>query len=437
MKLFISHSSRLDDESVDSNDPEKNPNLKLLLEVIADIKQEYGESIEILVDKDEHGLPAGIDWEKRLNEWLAECHAAIILFSKRAIENSNWVKKEATILSWRRELEKDFILVPVLLNNQTTPEDLEKDLFGTLRINKSQCVPNASDSKTIVNKLKERIGGPEAVKINCADTPFDKLSKNISELLEESAKKEKLQKAWDSINEIEKPEWNYDSGVKFANALARFLLRKEKNCIHNLQCIIDIARPRTLDNAKELLSFIRCLWVDARAAGLIPGSLNNHRVVAMNGRLLMRTIEDKPNYFTIDRYIERAWPGTNMINIISIGSFKNSEDIKQDIRSKFGARNTRLSEDVVDGIINEDPQQILAYIPATNDDGGIPDSFILAELKKTYKNIIFILGCGDELPILPRDQIVPIEPELDLEEEGKQEIIENRAIQFINKMYAR
>ena len=113
LKLFISHSSRLDDESVDSNDPEKNPNLKLLLEVIEDIKKEYGESIEILVDKDEHGLPAGIDWEKRLNEWLAECHAAIILFSKRAIENSNWVKKEATILSWRRELEKDFILIPV------------------------------------------------------------------------------------------------------------------------------------------------------------------------------------------------------------------------------------------------------------------------------------------------------------------------------------
>jgi len=134
LKLFISHSSRLD-ESEHSDDPEKNINLELLLEVIKDIKQEYGECIDVLVDKDEHGLLVGHDWEKRLNEWLGECHAAIILFSKRARENSNWVKKEATILSWRRELDKEFILIPVLLNNQTNPEDLENDLFGTLRIN--------------------------------------------------------------------------------------------------------------------------------------------------------------------------------------------------------------------------------------------------------------------------------------------------------------
>ncbi|MCK5667393.1 MAG: hypothetical protein KAI17_28090, partial [Thiotrichaceae bacterium] len=58
LKLFISHSSRLD-EIEPSNDPAENPNLKLLLDVIALIKQEYGDTIEILVDKDEHGLPAG------------------------------------------------------------------------------------------------------------------------------------------------------------------------------------------------------------------------------------------------------------------------------------------------------------------------------------------------------------------------------------------
>jgi len=156
-KLFISHSSRLD-ESEGINDPEKNKNLELLLDVIKDIKQEYGDAIEVLVDKDQHGFPVGHDWEKRLNEWLAECHAAVILFSKRALDNSNWVKKEATILSWRRELDIDFILIPVLLHNQTNPEDLAKDLFGTLRINKDQCIRDAETSQDVLEGLKIALG---------------------------------------------------------------------------------------------------------------------------------------------------------------------------------------------------------------------------------------------------------------------------------------
>ena len=132
LRLFISHSSRL--RPADAGDDQAQRNWQLLQATCKALKGAYQENIEILVDH--AGLHPGDDWEHRLNEWLAECHAAIILFSRRAIDESDWVKKEATILSWRAELDDDFKLFPVLLDQQTTPADLERDFFGTLRINR-------------------------------------------------------------------------------------------------------------------------------------------------------------------------------------------------------------------------------------------------------------------------------------------------------------
>ncbi len=133
LKLFISHSSRLDD--IDHDHPDDDYNWRLLRNTCKAIRDYYGDRVEVLVDQD--GLIPGKDWEQRLNEWLAECNKAIILFSRRAIEESNWVAKEATILSWRREIDADFELIPVLLDGETTPEDLQKDFFGILRIGDS------------------------------------------------------------------------------------------------------------------------------------------------------------------------------------------------------------------------------------------------------------------------------------------------------------
>lgn len=98
LKLFISHSSRLDDPKISDNQVQ-NPNLMLLLEIIAAIKQEYGNTVEIQVDIDPQGLPVGQDWEKRLNEWLAECHVDIILFSKTLWKIPTGSKKKRRFLA--------------------------------------------------------------------------------------------------------------------------------------------------------------------------------------------------------------------------------------------------------------------------------------------------------------------------------------------------
>ncbi len=208
LKLFISHSSRLDD--MDQERLDQDHNWRLLEETCKLLRQEYGDSIEILVDQDAHGLYPGCDWEYRFNEWLAECHAAIILFSKRARTQSNWVKKEATILSWRRELDPNFTLIPVLLDGQTEPADLAKDLFGALRIDTSQCVRRAADAADIAEGIKgSDIGPPKKLKLQYAQTPYDKLKTVVARILMREANGETLRDAWEVLADTgHKPPWN-------------------------------------------------------------------------------------------------------------------------------------------------------------------------------------------------------------------------------------
>lgn len=157
LKLFISHSSRLDD--VEHKYTREDRNWCLLEDTCAAIWQKYGDRVEVLVDKD--GLIPGEDWNHRLNLWLAECHVAIVLFSKRAVEKSDWVAKEAAILSWRAGLDKDFTLIPVMLDGESTPEDLAKDFLGVLRIDTNQCIRNAKTAGDILAGIVRKLGGPE------------------------------------------------------------------------------------------------------------------------------------------------------------------------------------------------------------------------------------------------------------------------------------
>jgi hypothetical protein len=430
-KLFISHSSRLD-EAEGSNDPEQNPNLKLLRDVIQDIKNEYGETIEILVDKDEKGLPVGHDWEKRLNEWLAECHAAVILFSKRAIEKSNWVKKEATILSWRRELDTNFRLIPVLLQAQTNPDDLERDLFGTLRISKDQCIRDVNTSQDVLNGIKIALGDKETLQAKIRQTPFDKLQRVIAKLLAKDSDMDALQEAWETLEGADKPDWHPDELERFAHNLTRYLLRDNGNALINYEKIINKIRPKVKkDNAREIFEYLRSLWVDTKAASCISQGTVHKKFLVQNGNYL-------PNY-TFKCYTERAWPMDDNLEVV----FTSTADKKlllEQIRDPFKeSKRIPLTPEQIDEKINTFSQQILIYIPAFKQNGGglLDDIHLRTELRKKYPNIIFVLGTGEQLPTSIADDIAKVVPELDVTTEFKQLNSEDNTERFLNKFYTK
>ena len=93
-RLFVSHSSK---------DRE-------LTEEVRDLILPPGEvdpTCEILLDIDR--LDDGRPWEPYLHEWMARCHAGLVLLTENSVM-SDWVLKEATILSWRVSLDPSFKL---------------------------------------------------------------------------------------------------------------------------------------------------------------------------------------------------------------------------------------------------------------------------------------------------------------------------------------
>lgn len=427
-KLFISHSSRLDEQE-NSDDPEKNPNLKLLLDVIEGIKQEYGETIEILVDKDAQALPAGCDWEKRLNEWLAECHAAVILFSKRARENSNWVKKEAAILSWRRELDRDFILIPVCIKGETTPDDLEKDLFGTLRIVKSQCVRTADCSAEIVAGIQSALGAKEILASKCKRTPFEKLAGVITELLIKNARPTTLEDACLELPDTDKPHFHPDNKVRYADALTRYLLRNGTNCLMHFKSVINKIHPKVeKEHTEEIFKYLRALWVDTKAAGCIPTAANHRKFLAMNGKLLVN--------YTCKCYAERAWPMSDLYTLI-LTTHSDEERLIEEIRDYFQpkTRGVQYTPEQCDAIINKSDEPLVVYSPAENGEGLLDDPRLRSKLRTKYPAIIFLLGTGNALPTLQASDIRLIEPQLDLNLEFESFEAEQNVQRFLGKYH--
>ena len=406
-KLFVSHSS-------------KTPQNLALLKAACALLGPAGAGFHVLVDQGGE-IPAGADWELKLNEWMAECHAAVILFSKAALHDSDWVKKEAAILSWRREIEEGFTLIPVLLDG-LTPEDLAKGLFGVLRVNKDQCVRCATEAQAIADEVVAGLGAPTS---GTEDTPFKRLEDAIRRILERQADADTLETAWNNLGSPCKPAWRPDRGECFAAALARYLLRDGSRALAELKVLLDRIRPRVArDRAQELLRYLAGLWVQAEAAGGIPAARRGSRLVALNG-----------NYFTDftgRRYLERAWPLTDLWRLVLVNS-RTLPEILEDIRAEFRPTR-RMPDDAVDRRINSYAQPVLVFLPQPDDAGQLPDADLLDALRGHYSNAVFVVPTGPDLPegIEASIGARPLLPPLDLHIEEDQLFAFDDASRFID-----
>ncbi len=404
-KLFVSHSSKT---------PE---NLDLLHGVCVGLKTK---GFEILVDRG-GDLYAGVDWDLRINEWMAECHAAVILFSQAALHDSDWVKKEAAILSWRRELQEGFTLIPVLLNG-VTPEELDLGLYGVLRIRKDQCV-NANGVRSIVNKVSRGLGPAASASL----TPFERMESILARILERDADTQSLQEAWAALQGNQKPAWQPNQTRRFSSALTRFLLRDSKIAVNNLRFTLDKIQPRiNIETAKELLKNLACLWVDAEAASGISATANQGGLIALNGNYL-------PD-FTAQRYCERAWPFTGLWRMIQVDASQRTHDAICDvIRQRSRPLGINVPDAAVDRRIRQEKSPVLVLIPSAAEHSQLPDDDLLAQLCKTYPNLIFMIGTGERLPDWLPPEIRVLIPELDIGIEEDQLFALGDIKRFINE----
>ncbi|MGH8475114.1 MAG: hypothetical protein ACRER2_04975 [Methylococcales bacterium] len=215
-------------------------------------------------------------------------------------------------MSWRRELDPNFILISVPLKGETSAEDLAKDFFGTLKIDTSQCIRNAGTAHDILEGLVAQLGNPENLSGHYPETPLERVAGAFARLLAADTTDAELEAALLALKIKIGPEFHIDKKQHFANSLTRHLLLKDVDHFDCFKRTIDslIAGP-LLEKVEALFRHIRSLWVDPGAAGAIPGALHHKWPLAMNGKLLAYAdpyLETRN--FTLERYIERAWVGS-------------------------------------------------------------------------------------------------------------------------------
>jgi TIR domain len=135
IEIFISHSAK-DVEANEARpaDAEGAARYDLLAhqravrDAIVDALQQAGYTV--LLDK--LSLRGGDRWRATIHRWLGSCNGAVVLLDQESVK-SNWLWKEAAILTWRASLGARMRVVPVFLGGFRSTELAESKL-GSLQL---------------------------------------------------------------------------------------------------------------------------------------------------------------------------------------------------------------------------------------------------------------------------------------------------------------
>jgi hypothetical protein len=388
IRVFISHSS--------GGDPALVNALRAELE---------GLGYVVLLDQQD--ITTGSRWRERIHAFLADCHASVILFSRRALEESSWVFKEATVLAWRAALDPSFQLVPILLPG-VTAADFQASRFGPLALSEIQHQA-AADAAAIAAIVHGVVGTPAPF-----STPLDVLRVKIAD---------QLAAVGDGILELAcerhlgVARWTpgQDRRRTFADRLSRKILASEGNVLREALVVLD-ALGADAEVRERVVQVLAPLWVEPDAAGLIP-RVAARRVagdsdLALHGNHLAE--------FTAEMYVGRAYPLSRLAKLVMVedgdaGDFAGhvAERVRAFVRSRLPG-SPRRDDAFVDGLIRRSPDPFLVLLPRVP-----PDAGALQSLRGLWPNATFIIPADEPLP--EDEPLYPgvryLRPELSLERE--------------------
>jgi hypothetical protein len=429
LKLFISHSSRLDDDNGAQDSDENWALLKGLCDEIR--SREFGVEVEVLVDQ---SIGSGNDWEKYLNLWLAECHAAIILYSKRALTRSDWVQKEATILNWRWQVEPSFPLLPIFFEDETSIADATDSIWQTIGLDQINSITCHKSPATIVdhishqNNFKNLLSRLQAQQVS---TPFTNVADELKVFLNDNRIFDDLKLAWNSLDDADKPSDPIGSIDDLVNNLIRYLLTTPNACLEKLLSFAEnLSSREAKERMQEVHGAVRAIWVDAGAASQIPTARDSDKILALNGmHLNTKDRSGQVNHFTVDRYIKKIWHKTNKGIFVPLTDQFTPDKVEIAIWKECGIYDegtypAQNSPRIPRLRVRANRKEfIIIFIPAKDAERGIPDSERAQEivkLQEIYPKLRTIIGTGEQPLTAELPGIFLIKPALDTEIEDNQ-----------------
>jgi len=209
-------------------------------------------------------LDPGDAWRPKLHRYLGSCHGAVLLFSEEALQ-SDWVLKEATILTWRHSLNRQLRIVPALLG-AVTPDKTQIDRFRALELGEIQFARIAATAETDENAdaLIEEIvrpfrdfayGETDPAMRDWLRSVRDCLRRASPEALEEAAGEMKMApRSWDNADDL-------------VSTLAYHLLCSDFR--GSLEALRILASSVPKEFFSRLVDLVVPTWVSQEAARLI------------------------------------------------------------------------------------------------------------------------------------------------------------------------
>jgi hypothetical protein len=267
VKVFISHSSRAD------------PLTTAVREAVRKAMQGH----EVFVDMDV--LRPGVEWRAVLYQWLAECHAAVVLVNREAL-SSAWVKREVSILLWRRALGVPLTIVPVIVGDLRT-KDLQDAGLGDLPglLHAARLAPGQGEQGDVQALVTEVVAGLAGAEDYVLDkSPMAAWVKAVAHALGQVGDLDSLVSAAQELGVAAEDRGQVLDPVAGRRFLALQMLGRWQSS--RLSAVMgEIADYTPAEWVGRLCDHVAATWVDGEAArGLLEFSTARPGTVILNAR---------------------------------------------------------------------------------------------------------------------------------------------------------
>lgn len=392
--IFISHSAK---DAVAR---------ETLAKLYTALHQEY----EVLLDR-KRLLPTD-PWRQELHTWMGLCQGAVLLLSEDALHRSDWVRKEATVLSYRREMDDQFILVPVLIPPVDADSLKRERSFAPLELDAIQAVCGTPEEiveqvleslKPLKNELDQR-------------APLRKIEKSVGKILSDLAHEERAPLIAAAAKLGKRLPWS--TRERYGEQLARELLSVELDKAVKVLEYLANSIPGSGKKLAEVLTLLSPFWVNPDAAlelvRMHKRSLRQ-RAVRVNGAAcpftgksyIRRARIDKDLLFASISHPPRVWeelkPEAKLDALI--------QEIHRQLELGFEEGEEPSGEDIerqVRNIGNDEPMFVI--VPKGFDEN------LLGMLRERLESFTFFMLGGDEsafaAPELKDWEVLFLKPEL-------------------------
>jgi hypothetical protein len=250
--VFISHSCKdLDDPTDQQRDAAE------VRDAIAGRLKARGWDVLL----DQTALKPGMPWRAQLNRWLGVCDAGVLILHPGVME-SDWVRKEAAILGWRRALGSGLLLTPVFLGGFTTSElaPLGISQFDINEIQAARPGPGELGAEELERLVDTVATSFAASEIRPEDTAMSRWLRRVRELLE-LALSSSLEDAAEALA-VEPQEWA-DEPAR-ARIVALYLLYAETQAAYD--ALTALKAGMADDRFRQLAEAVLPIWVPGEAA---------------------------------------------------------------------------------------------------------------------------------------------------------------------------